>query len=209
MRLNRAVFLDRDGVLNDLEYNPDEGRIGSPLSAKQLRIVPYAGTSVKRIRELGYKAIIVSNQPGVAKRQLTYSEFERMNTMIRRDLAKHGGSLDAEYYCLHHPDALVRKYRLNCDCRKPKPGLLIRAAEENGIDLGNSFFVGDALVDVKAGRAAGCRTIFLGHMTTFLSEMIEREDAYPDFVLASLRQVPDLLLRLAREREAEGREAPC
>src|ERR1035441_4966703 len=99
MRLNRAVFLDRDGVLNDLEYNPDEGRIGSPLSAKQLRIVPYAGTSVKRIRELGYKAIIVSNQPGVAKRQLTYSEFERMNTMIRRDLAKHGGSLDAEYYC--------------------------------------------------------------------------------------------------------------
>ena len=62
---------------------------------------------------------------------------------------------DAEYYCLHHPDALVPRYKIDCDCRKPKPGLLIRAAEENGIDLGGSFFVGDALDDVKAGRAAG------------------------------------------------------
>jgi D-glycero-D-manno-heptose 1,7-bisphosphate phosphatase len=193
---NRAVFLDRDGVLNDLEYNPDEGRIGAPLSTKQLRVSPYAGESVKRIQELGYKAILVSNQPGVAKRQLSYSEFERMNAMVRNELAKHGGSLDAEYYCLHHPDALIKKYKKDCDCRKPKPGLLVRAAKENDIDLGASFFVGDALVDVKAGRAAGCRTILLGHVTTFLSKMIEAEDATPDFVLPSLRAVPALLRSL-------------
>jgi D-glycero-D-manno-heptose 1,7-bisphosphate phosphatase len=73
MRRDRAVFLDRDGVLNDLEYNPEEGLIGSPLSAKELRVFPYAGESVRRIRELGFKAILVSNQPGVAKRQLTIS----------------------------------------------------------------------------------------------------------------------------------------
>ena len=119
-----------------------------------------------------------------------------MNGVVRAELAKHGGSLDAEYYCLHHPDALVKKYKLDCDCRKPKPGLLLRAAEENGVDLGRSFFVGDALVDVRAGQAAGCKTILLGHVTTFLSKMIELEDAAPDYVLPSLRAVPDLLRSL-------------
>ena len=204
MRKSRAVFLDRDGVLNDLEYNPEEGRIGSPLSVKQLRIFPYAGESVRRIRELGFKVMLVSNQPGVAKRQITYSELGRMNEKIREELAKHKCSFDAEYYCLHHPDALIRKYRLNCDCRKPKPGLLFRAAKEHDLDLGDSFFVGDALVDVKAGRAAGCRTILLGHPTTFLSMMIEMEDARPDFMLPSLKQVPDLLRSLRFEGMATG-----
>jgi D-glycero-D-manno-heptose 1,7-bisphosphate phosphatase len=206
MRRNRAVFLDRDGVLNDLEHNSDEGRIGSPLSSKQLRIFSYAGEAVRRIQELGFEAIIVSNQPGVAKRQLTLSEFEKMNGMVRDELKRHGCVLDGEYYCLHHPDALVTKYRLDCDCRKPKPGLLLRAAKEKGIDLASSFFVGDALVDVKAGRAAGCRTILLGHVTTFLSNMIEVEDARPDFVLPSLRQVPDLLLSLTSESAARTKK---
>ena len=207
MRKSRAVFLDRDGVLNDLEYNPEEGRIGSPLSAKQLRIFPYAGESVRKIRQLGFKAILVSNQPGVAKRQFTNSELERMNEKVREELAKHGCRFDAEYYCLHHPDGLVRKYRLNCDCRKPKPGLLFRAAKENDLDLSNSFFVGDGLVDVKAGRTAGCKTILLGHPTTFLSMMIEREDARPDFILPSLKQVPDLLRSLKSEGKAKGERA--
>lgn len=183
-------------MLNDLEYNPDEGRIGSPLSTRQLRVFPYAGEAVMAIEDLGFKAILVSNQPGVAKRQLTYSEFERMNARVRKELSKQGASLTGEYYCLHHPDALIKKYRKDCDCRKPKPGLLLQAARENGVDLAGSFFVGDALADVKAGSAAGCRTIFLGHITAFLSEMIQREDARPDYVLPSLKQVPELLRSL-------------
>ena len=204
MRRNRAVFLDRDGVLNDLEYDPDEGRIGSPLSAKQLRIHPYAGESVRKIKALGFKAILVSNQPGVAKRQLTYSEFQKMNGMVRAELASRGGGLDAEYYCLHHPDALLKKYRADCDCRKPKPGLLLRAAEENDIDIGSSFFVGDALDDVKAGKAAGCKTILLGHVTTFLTRMMEEEGARPDYMLPSLKKVPDLLAGLDRGAKQAG-----
>jgi D-glycero-D-manno-heptose 1,7-bisphosphate phosphatase len=205
MRRNRAVFLDRDGVLNDLEYDPDEGRIGSPLSAKQLRIHPYAGESVRRIKQLGFRAILISNQPGVAKRQLTYSEFQKMNGMVRAELASRGGGLDAEYYCLHHPDALLKKYRADCDCRKPKPGLLLRAAKENDIDMGSSFFVGDALDDVKAGKAAGCKTILLGHVTTFLTRMMEEEGARPDYMLPSLKKVPDLLAGLdQRAREEAG-----
>jgi len=192
----RAVFLDRDGVINDLAYDPKEGRVAAPLAAEGLRVFPYAGESVRRIRELGFQAIVVSNQPGVAKRQLTLSEFERMGRKVRKELARQGGTLDAEYYCLHSPDARIRKYRLDCACRKPKPGLLLRAAEERLLDLHDSFFVGDALVDVKAGRAAGCRTILLGHPSTFLSSLIEKEHAEPDYLLPSLKKVPDLLRTL-------------
>lgn len=204
MRGNRAVFLDRDGVLNDLEYNPDEGHIGSPLSAGQLRVNPYAGDSVRKIKELGFKAILVSNQPGVAKGQITYSEFEKMNAVVRGELSKHGGALDGEYYCLHHPDALVKKYKADCECRKPKPGLLLRAAEEAGVDMGSSFFVGDALDDVKAGKAAGCKTILLGHVTTFLTRLMEEQDAQPDYMLPSLKQVPELLARIDRGTKEGG-----
>jgi D-glycero-D-manno-heptose 1,7-bisphosphate phosphatase len=208
MRRRRAVFLDRDGVLNDLEYNPEEGRAGSPLSAKQLRVHLYAGDSVRKIKELAFKAILVSNQPGVAKRQLAYSEFEKMNAMVRGELARRGGALDGEYYCLHHPDALVKKYKADCECRKPKPGLLLRAAKENGVDIGSSFFVGDSLDDVKAGKGAGCKTILLGHVTTFLTRLMEEQDAQPDYMLPSLKQVPDLLADIDRETKgarAKGR----
>jgi histidinol-phosphate phosphatase family protein len=116
-----------------------------------------------------------------------------MNGKIRKEIARSGSSLDAEYYCLHHPSALIRKYRVVCDCRKPRPGLLFRAAKENSLDLDRSYFVGDGLVDVKAGRNAGCRTILVGHLTTFLSKMMEVEDATPDYMVPSLKEVPDLL----------------
>jgi len=206
----RAVFLDRDGVLNDLEYDREEGRIGGPLSADRLRVFPYAGESIRRIRRLGYMAILVSNQPGVAKQQFTRSELERMKVKVRDELARDGGSLDAEYYCLHHPDARIKKYRIDCKCRKPKPGLLLQAARENGLDLRNSFFVGDALVDVKAGKAAGCRTILLGHATTFLSSLVEKERAVPDFILPSLKQVPGLLqnVQIKMRNRASGKRSP-
>jgi len=190
-------MVDRDGVLNDLVYNKEEGHIGSPFRADQLHVFPYAAPALKKIRnELGFKVIVISNQPGVAKRQFTYAELERMNEKIRKELAKVNCAFDGEYYCLHHPDALIAKYKMICDCRKPKPGLILRAAKELDIDLKESFFVGDALIDVKAGRNAGCKTILVGHLTTFLSDMMQKENATPDFMAGSLKDVPDLLLRV-------------
>jgi D-glycero-D-manno-heptose 1,7-bisphosphate phosphatase len=207
VRRERAIFVDRDGVLNDLVYNKEEGRVLSPFSARELRVFPHVPEAVKRIREeLGFKVIVISNQPGVAKRQFSYAEFERMNAKIRDELAKNGSSFDAEYYCLHHPSALVPKYKLDCDCRKPKPGMLVRAAEEHDIDLARSYFVGDALVDVKAGRRAGCKTILVGHPTTLLSQMMEREDATPDFMVPSLKEVPQLLVGLAAGEKGSGQK---
>ncbi len=193
----RAVFVDRDGVLNDLVYSKEEGRVLSPFSADETRVFPFVAAAVKEIRdELGFKVIVISNQPGVSKRQFTLGELERMNAKVRRALAKGGTRLDGEYYCLHHPEALIRKYRAVCDCRKPKPGLLLRAAAENDLDLSRSYFVGDGLIDVEAGRRAGCKTILVGQMTTFLGSMMKKERSTPDYMVRSLKEVPALLRTL-------------
>jgi D-glycero-D-manno-heptose 1,7-bisphosphate phosphatase len=195
----RAVFVDRDGVLNDLVYQPEEGRVLSPFSAEELRVFPHAAEAVRRLRDdLGFMVIVISNQPGVAKGQFTLAELGRMNEKVRRSLRAAGTSFDAEYYCLHHPSARVVKYRLDCNCRKPKPGMLLRASKEHSIDLKRSYFVGDSLTDVKAGKRAGSRTILVGHLTSMLSKKMEEEDAQPDFVVPSLNDVPRLLARLGR-----------
>lgn len=197
----RAVFVDRDGVLNDLVYDSEEGRVVSPFSAEQLRVFPYAPAAIRAIREeLGFKVVVISNQPGVAKRQFTLAEHGKMNAKVRKALRKGGAVLDGEYYCLHHPDGVLRKYRANCDCRKPKPGLLLRAAEEMGLDLARSYFVGDGIVDVKAGKSAGCKTVLLGHMNTTLSRLIEQEGAKPDYMVHSLKDVPGLLRSIEKGR---------
>ena len=191
------MFVDRDGVLNELVYDKEEGRVVSPFSARELHVFPFAPAAVKEMRDsLGFKVVVISNQPGVGKAQFTLAEHGRMNAKVRKALAAHGTGLDGEFYCLHHPDAIYPKYKKHCSCRKPKPGLLLRAAKELDINLADSYFVGDGLVDVRAGRAAGCKTVLVGHMNTTLSRMVEQEDARPDYIVHSLKDVPALLRRL-------------
>ena len=192
MPKDKAVFLDRDGVLNELVYY-DDGHVGSPISAKQLVVYPKAAESLKKIHDAGYKAIVISNQPGVGRKQFSYTELLRMNDKIRRALARDGEKLDGEYYCLHSPRALIKKYRVECDCRKPKPGLLLTAAKEHDISLKESFFVGDALTDILAGRAAGCKTVLIAQMTDFLNRMMIKHHAIPDFMIGSLAEIGDIL----------------
>lgn len=192
-KANRAVFLDRDGVLNELVYYPEEGRVGSPMSAKQLRVSALLPETLKEIKSHGYKLIVISNQPGVARKQFTLRELEKMNDKIKKKLKRSHVYLDGEYYCLHHPHALIKKYRLNCGCRKPKPGLLLQAAKDHKLDLSKSFFVGDAISDVKAGKAAGTKTVLIGNMTDLLNRVIAREHAEPDYMVAGLKEVISLL----------------
>jgi D-glycero-D-manno-heptose 1,7-bisphosphate phosphatase len=191
-----AVFLDRDGVLNELVFYREQGRVGSPLSARQLRVMPHAAETINGLHDLGAKIIVISNQPGVAKKQFSYAELLKMNVKIKKELARKGAFLDAEYYCLHHPSALIKKYRKGCDCRKPKPGLLIRAAEEYDLDLKESFFVGDSLVDIKAGRSAGVRTVLVGTMTDLLNRVIEEEGARPDYIVSKFTDVVGLIRKV-------------
>ena len=183
-------------MVNDLVYDEKEGRSSSPVSARELRVFPFVAESVKKLKGMGFLVIVISNQPGVAKRQFTQAELKRMSSKIGRELASKGTSLDAEYYCLHSPDGLVKELRVTCECRKPKAGLLLRAAKEWDIDLARSYFVGDGLVDVEAGKRAGCKTILVGHVTTFLSKMMEERNATPDYMVHTLKDVPALLSKL-------------
>ncbi len=149
-----AVFLDRDGVLVE-----DRGLLVDPA---ELRVLPGVPAALRRLKEVGFRLIVVSNQSVVARGMLSPAGVEAIHAHLQ-DLLKAAGSprLDAIYFCPHHPEADLPEYRLECECRKPRPGALIRAAEEHGLDLSASFMVGDRLTDIAAGKAAGCRTILL------------------------------------------------
>ena len=147
----KAVFLDRDGVINELVYHQEQGVIDSPFTVEQFRLLPGVGEAIKKLCETGYKVILVSNQPGIAKGILSEETFEEIRKKMQEELAKEGAYLDGEYYCLHHPEAKVEKLKANCECRKPKPGLLLQAAQDMDIDVSQSWMIGDNLADVKAG----------------------------------------------------------
>jgi len=159
--VDRAVFLDRDGVINAAMYNPVEGKLDSPYQLEDFRLLPGVAQAIRRINGLGFLAVVVSNQPGVAKGKCDMAFLESLDQRLHWELARQGARLDAIYYCLHHPQAQVESLRTSCDCRKPQPGLPLRAARELTIDLARSYMVGDSPTDVAAGLAAGCRTILL------------------------------------------------
>jgi D,D-heptose 1,7-bisphosphate phosphatase len=193
--LRRAVFLDRDGSINSMVYNSEFGLVDSPQNADQFQLLPSAPEAIRLINEMSLLAVVVSNQPGIAKGKCTPDDLEAITQKMHRELAAGGGRLDAVYYCLHHPEALLEEYRVICDCRKPKPGLLQRAAEELGIDLGTSYMVGDGLTDVLAGKAVGCITIFLGNHKCELCSVIETLGAKPNFIAPSLWEAVRLIQR--------------
>ncbi|VVC01314.1 Histidine biosynthesis bifunctional protein HisB [uncultured archaeon] len=161
--LRRAVFLDRDGTINKLVYYPDHGFVDSPFVPSQLKLIPGAARALALLRKKGFLLVLVSNQPGVAKGNMTKKTFAQIDRKFDSLLAAGGASLDAKYYCPHHPHAKLAQFRKKCACRKPAPGLILRASEELGIDPKRSFMVGDGIVDVRAGKKAGCRTVFVGH----------------------------------------------
>ena len=191
----RGVLLDRDGVINELVYFPEIGIIDSPLNPDQFRLLPDVAKAIRTLNELGFKVVVVSNQPGIAKGKMTEELFEKVRSRMKRELEKEGAYLDAEYYCLHHPDAVKEKYKVNCDCRKPKAGLFLKASSELKLDLSRSFSIGDSLIDVKAGRAAGCTTILVGSMKCDLCKLMDQENARPDFIVGSLIKAVDIIRR--------------
>ena len=192
--MNRAGFLDRDGVINELIYYPEHGIVDSPFTVEQLKLFPWAGEAIGKMSEAGYKMVIISNQPGIAKGNLSPETFEGIKHKMRGELARGGGSLDAEYYCLHHPEAKIDRLRLNCECRKPKPGLLLQAGRELNIDLSQSWMVGDGLSDVQAGKSAGCKTILLGKAKYELCHPMDEKNARPDAIASNLLEAVSTIL---------------
>lgn len=184
--MNRAVFLDRDGVINEILYFPELGIMDTPFTPDQFRLLPGVSEAIALINRINFKAIVVSNQPGVAKNHFTEEILARIDEKMRVELAAGGAHLDGIYYCLHHPQAIVERYQVVCDCRKPRPGLLFKAAQDMDIDLARSFMIGDSLTDVEAGYRAGCRTILIGRMKCELCKRIDITGIKPDSIIGSL-----------------------
>lgn len=164
--MNKAVFLDRDGVIT--EDPPHYAH-----RVDQVRIIPKSGEAIRLLNEMCYQVIVVSNQSGVAKGYYQECDIELFNEEVKRQLAFWGAHIDAIYYCPHHPDAEIEKYRLTCNCRKPKPGMILHAANEHNIDLQKSYVVGDKWSDIEAGKNAGSQVILVltGHGTEEASKM--------------------------------------
>jgi D-glycero-D-manno-heptose 1,7-bisphosphate phosphatase len=148
-----ALFLDRDGVVIE-----EVGYLSQPA---QVRLLPGAAAAIAWLNRRAIPAIVVTNQAGVAHGYYAESRIAEIHRRLDELLAEHGARVDAYYYCPHHPQAAVAEYRRDCRCRKPSPGMLVRAAREHGLSLRRSCLVGDKLSDLEAGRAAGCRVILV------------------------------------------------
>jgi D-glycero-D-manno-heptose 1,7-bisphosphate phosphatase len=149
----RAVFLDRDGTINvekDYLYKIED-----------FEFIPGAQEAIKKLKEAGFVVIVVSNQSGVARGYFDEDAVNQLHRHIQGELMDHSTSIDDFYFCPHHPDKGLGAYRLDCNCRKGKPGMLLQAALEHDLDLQHSFMVGDKLADIVAGERAGCKSILV------------------------------------------------
>jgi D-glycero-D-manno-heptose 1,7-bisphosphate phosphatase len=151
----KAIFLDKDGTLiPDIPYN---------VNPDLITIVPNAIEGLKQLSAEGYLLIIISNQAGVARGYFTEDKLPAVEQRIKQLLEKQGVKLSAFYYCPHHPEGTVRRYTDDCYCRKPQPGMLLKAARDHNIDLPSSWMIGDILNDVEAGNRAGCKTVLINN----------------------------------------------
>lgn len=156
-----AVFLDRDGVLNELVPDPLSGLRESPLRLGDVRLAPGAAAAAARLQELGFLLVCVTNQPAAAKGRVSEAELLAVHDRVLELLGKEKAQIAASRMCMHHEQGVVSGLTGRCDCRKPAPGMLLDAADALSIDLVKSWMVGDTDADVRAGQAAGCRTVLI------------------------------------------------
>lgn len=157
----KAVFLDRDGTIN--KY------VGFLRNIDEFELLDGAVEAIKKINASGYLAIVVTNQPVIARGEVSFEELERIHNKMETLLGKEGAYLDAIYFCPHHPhkgyEGERPELKFDCNCRKPKPGMLLKAAQDFNIDLAQSWMIGDGENDIRAGQNAGCRTALIGNET--------------------------------------------
>ena len=168
----------------------------SPANPAQFKLLPRVGEAIGELNSLGLLAIVVSNQPGIAKGKLTPALLEAMERKMFSGIEAGGGKLDAVYNCLHHPEAVLEEYRVRCGCRKPEPGMLLRGASELNIDLPGSYMIGDGVTDIAAGRAAGATTLFVNTRKCYNCEALANQAAWPDYLVSDLSEAATLIRRL-------------
>ena len=179
-----AVFLDKDGTLiEDVPYNVDPD---------QIRLAPGVGEGLAQLRAAGFRLIVVSNQSGVARGLFSESALGGVEDRISELLAGFGVDLDGFYYCPHHPEGVEPRYAMTCECRKPAPGLILKAAREHAVDLDRSWFIGDILNDVEAAHRAGCRAALINNGNE--TEWERSPLRWPEFVAADFAAAARLIV---------------
>lgn len=182
----KAIFLDRDGTINKYK--------GFIRNIEDIELLPGVTEAIKKINNMGYLAIVVTNQPVIARGEVTIEQLEEMHNKIETLLGNEGAYIDGLYYCPHHPDkgyeGEVPELKIKCNCRKPEPGMLLRASKDFNINLKKSWMIGDSKNDIIAGKKAGCKTA-----------IIDSNDIYiADIEGKSLLEIVDKIEQLEKER---------
>jgi D,D-heptose 1,7-bisphosphate phosphatase len=187
--MNKAVFLDRDGVINEIVFHEDVEVLDSPFNIRQVRIIKGAFEAIATFNRLGYKVLLATNQPGAAKGKVSLARIDEINQHVVDLASKSGVQIDQVYCCPHHPigttegdPALIK----NCKCRKPGTGLLLAGIDEYKIDMNLSFMVGDSISDIQAGKAIGLKTILVGGLKCDARRLYDEKDCLPDSVFQDL-----------------------
>ncbi len=195
--MRRAVFLDRDGVICT-----EEAYLSDP---RKMRLIPGAADAIRLFNQSGLAAVVITNQSGVARGFFTEETVAVLNRTMHERLEAQGARLDAVYYCPHHPEGAVDKYRLACDCRKPATGMLRQAANECNLDVERSYLVGDKLSDIECAGRAGVKGILV--LTGYGAEECKRLDqtpgVLPAFIAADLREAAGWILNDLRSSNHE------
>jgi D-glycero-D-manno-heptose 1,7-bisphosphate phosphatase len=184
----RAIFIDRDGTISE-----EVGYVNHP---SRYRVFPFAAEAIKLINDAGWLAVLVTNQAGVARGYFKEELIAAVHDQLRQELTRGGARLDAVYYCPHHPSVGNAPYRADCDCRKPKPGLITRAAEELQIDLARSWMVGDRYGDTELARNAGTRAalVLTGYGCGEFEYQREAWRHQPDLIAENLLEAVRVIL---------------
>ncbi len=191
-RPHRAVFLDRDGTINT--------EVNYLNNIDQLKLIDGTPEAIQILNDMNLRVIVITNQAAVARGFLNEDDLTEIHQTLCNMLAEKGAMIDAVYYCPHHPTEGKDRYLQVCDCRKPRPGMLYRAAEDWRVDLTQSYVIGDKLSDLQAGAAAGCRTILV--LTGYGREQrdqIPQSGLVPDYIADDLLEAAKWIVR--REKE--------
>ncbi len=178
----RAIFLDRDGTINRF--------VGFLRDVDNFELLPRVAAAIKLINDSGYFCIVVTNQPVIARGEVTEEELRQIHNKMETELGKAGAYVDAIYYCPHHPDKGFEgerpEYKIDCECRKPKSGMLLAAARDYNINLADSWIIGDSWRDVACGINAGTRTVLISSEENKGDETGCADKCTPDFVASDL-----------------------
>jgi D-glycero-D-manno-heptose 1,7-bisphosphate phosphatase len=188
--MKKAVFLDRDGVVNELVFNPDTNEYEPPHSMDEVKLYPYTIPCLRKLQSAGYDLFLVSNQPDYAKGKVSLDVLMKIHEKLLSIFALERITFRDFYYCYHHPNGIVAEYSFVCECRKPKPYFLLKAKQEHSIDLVRSWIVGDRDSDIFCGQAAGVRTILIDEPNS----ADKRGNSHPDFIVKNLSEATKLIL---------------